>query len=92
MQASGSRRLLIFATASALFVLSQFYRATIAVITPELTADLGLNAREMSLMSAGLFYAATATEPSGPLRSSLSGGKRSGLKDALTGIVMLFHI
>ena len=35
MPSSHSRRLLIFTTASALFVLSQFYRAAIAVITPD---------------------------------------------------------
>ena len=62
MQSSHSHRLLIFTTASALFVLSQFYRAAIAVITPELTADLGINTREMSLISAAFFYAFALTQ------------------------------
>ena len=62
MQSSHFHRLLIFTTASALFVLSQFYRAAIAVITPELTADLGINTREMSLISAAFFYAFALTQ------------------------------
>ncbi len=52
-----SRRWIIFFVSSALFVLSQFYRATIAVITPQLISDLSLNTREVSLMSAAFFYA-----------------------------------
>ena len=40
-----------------LFVLSQFYRASIAVITPNLVADLVLDARGLSLVSASFFYA-----------------------------------
>ena len=52
-----SQRWVIFLVASMLFVLSQFYRATIDVITPQLIADLSLNTREVSLMSAAFFYA-----------------------------------
>jgi len=40
-----------------LFVLSQFYRASIAVITPDLISDLGLDTRGLSLVSASFFYA-----------------------------------
>jgi sugar phosphate permease len=40
-----------------LFVLSQFYRASIAVITPDLIADLGLDTRGLSIISASFFYA-----------------------------------
>jgi len=51
------RRWMIFIIASLLFLLSQFYRASIAVITPELIADTGINTRELSLISAAFFYA-----------------------------------
>lgn len=57
MRFSFPRRWIIFFVSSALFVLSQFYRAAIAVITPQLIADLSLNTREISLMSASFFYA-----------------------------------
>ena len=52
-----SRRWIIFLLTSSLFVLSQFYRASIAVITPDLTRDLSLDAGELSIMSAAFFYA-----------------------------------
>lgn len=39
-----------------LFILSQFYRASIAVITPDLILDLGLDTRGLSLISASFFY------------------------------------
>jgi len=52
-----SRRWSIFLLTSSLFVLSQFYRASIAVITPDLTRDLSLDAGELSMMSAAFFYA-----------------------------------
>ncbi|MEJ2097448.1 MAG: MFS transporter [Deltaproteobacteria bacterium] len=52
----------IFLFASLLFVLSQFYRATIAVITPQLIDDLALSTRQVSLMSAAFFYAFAAMQ------------------------------
>jgi len=52
-----SRRWIVFTIASLLFLLSQFYRASIAVITPELIADTGINTSELSLISAAFFYA-----------------------------------
>ena len=52
-----SRRWAIFFMACLLFVLSQFYRASIAVITPDLIADLGLDVNGLSLISASFFYA-----------------------------------
>lgn len=51
-----SRRWIIFFAACMLFVLSQFYRASIAVITPDLIRDLGLDTRGLSLVSAAFFY------------------------------------
>jgi MFS family permease len=47
---------MIFFTACLLFVLSQFYRASIAVIAPDLISDLGLDTRGLSLISASFFY------------------------------------
>ena len=47
---------IIFATACFLFTLSQFYKTSIAVITPQLMADLALDAKGLSLMSAVFFY------------------------------------
>ena len=52
-----SRRWAIFFMACLLFVLSQFYRASIAVITPNLISDLGLDISGLSLISASFFYA-----------------------------------
>jgi MFS family permease len=40
-----------------LFILSQFYRASIAVIAPNLMSDLGLDTGGLSLVSASFFYA-----------------------------------
>ena len=57
-----SRRWAIFVVTSLLFVLSQFYRASIAVITPNLMADLSLNTKGLSLMSAAFFYAFALTQ------------------------------
>jgi MFS family permease len=48
---------MIFIISSLLFLLSQFYRASIAVITPQLISDTGLNTKELSLISAAFFYA-----------------------------------
>lgn len=51
------RRWLIFFLAVLFFILSQFYRASIAVIAPNLIADLNLDTRALSLVSASFFYA-----------------------------------
>lgn len=52
-----SRRWVIFFITCLLFVLSQFYRASVAVISPNLIADLNLDTRGLSLLSAAFFYA-----------------------------------
>jgi sugar phosphate permease len=49
-------RLTVFIMACLLFILSQFYRASIAVITPDLISELGLDTRGLSLISASFFY------------------------------------
>ena len=57
-----SRRWIIFFTATLLFVLSQFYRASVAVITPDLIRELGVDTRGLSLISASFFYAFALTQ------------------------------
>ncbi|MGD8366072.1 MAG: MFS transporter [Desulfobacterales bacterium] len=57
-----SRRWIIFFLAAFLFVLSQFYRASVAVISPALMAELGFDARGLSLVSAAFFYAFAAMQ------------------------------
>jgi len=55
MHFSISRRWLIFVVACMSFVLSQFYRSSIAVISPNLITDLNLDANGLSLISASFF-------------------------------------
>ena len=45
-----------------LFVLSQFYRSSIAVITPDLIRDLSVSPSGLSLISAAFFYAFALTQ------------------------------
>lgn len=51
------RRWLIFFLAGTLFLLSQFFRSSVAVIAPDLMADPGLDAQGLSSVSAAFFYA-----------------------------------
>lgn len=51
------RRWILFIITSSLFLISQFYRASNAVIAPLLMRDLSLDAEELGLMSASFFYA-----------------------------------
>ena len=57
-----SRRWLIFALAASLFLLSQFYRVSNAVIAPMLIADLSLDTEAIGLISASFFYAFAFTQ------------------------------
>jgi sugar phosphate permease len=57
-----TRRWAIFLVASIMFVLSQFYRASIAVITPDLIRDLAIDTRGLSLISAAFFYGYAFTQ------------------------------
>jgi sugar phosphate permease len=57
-----SRRWLIFAIASSLFFLSQFYRVSNAVIAPLLIQDLSLDTKAIGLLSASFFYAFAITQ------------------------------
>ena len=51
------RRWAVLALAVALFVCSQFYRVTNAVVAPELQADLRLSSEALGAVSAAFFYA-----------------------------------
>lgn len=51
------KRWLIFIIACQLFVLSQFYRASVAVIAPDLIDTFALDTPQISLISAAFFYA-----------------------------------
>ncbi len=53
------RRLLIFLLFTSAYFLSYFYRSANAVITPDLMAEMGLNAAQLGLMTS-LFFAAFA--------------------------------
>jgi MFS family permease len=57
MKLSIPRYWVIFAATCTLFLLSQFYKTCLAVITPLLMADLSIDAKGISFMSAAFFYA-----------------------------------
>ena len=59
---ANSRRWLIFAIATSLFFLSQFYRVSNAVIAPHLIHDLSLDTKSIGLISASFFYAFAVTQ------------------------------
>lgn len=56
------RAWVIFAVASLGFVLSQFYRVSATVISPDLMRDLGLSVEELGSLSAAFFYAFAASQ------------------------------
>jgi MFS family permease len=51
-----TNRWAVFALTSVFFLLSQFYRASTAVISSDLIQDLNLNASDLSLLSSAFFY------------------------------------
>ncbi|MCG6877684.1 MAG: MFS transporter [Deltaproteobacteria bacterium] len=57
-----SRRWAIFLITSANFFLSQFYRATNAVIADQLLSDLSLDTKGLGTVSAAFFYAFSITQ------------------------------
>jgi sugar phosphate permease len=62
-----STRWAIFAVLSSMFMLSQFYRASNAVIAPVLVRDLALNAESLGLLGGAFFYAFAVIQlPMGP--------------------------
>jgi len=62
MDVTISRRWVIFFITCLLFVLSQFYRSSVAVISPNLIDDLALDTKALSLISAAFFYAFAAMQ------------------------------
>ena len=62
MQSTLVKSWIIFTAACSLFTLSQFFKTCIAVITPQLVADLSLDPEGLSLMSALFFYAFALTQ------------------------------
>ena len=62
------RLLLVFSILSALFLLSQFYRVSNAVIAPNLIQDLGLNAETLGILGGAFFYSFALLQiPMGPM-------------------------
>jgi len=51
------RRWMIYLISCCLFAFSQFYRSSIAVISPNLAADLSLDTKDLGVVSAAFFYA-----------------------------------
>jgi len=56
-EAMMDKRILMLVPLSFLFILSQFYRTTSAVIASELMRDLSLTAEDLGLLSSAFFYA-----------------------------------
>ncbi|MCB2226792.1 MAG: MFS transporter [Desulfarculaceae bacterium] len=57
-----SRRWLVFVLSSCLFLCSQFYRVSGAIIAPQLQADLGLDAEQLGFLGAAFFYSFAAAQ------------------------------
>lgn len=79
-----SRRWPIFLITSSNFFLSQFYRASNAVIAPELMGDLCLDTEGLGLLSASFFYAFALTQI--PLSIFLD---RMGPRRLMTGLSLV---
>jgi len=56
------RRWIIYLISCLLFTFSQFYRSSIAVISPNLVEDLNLDTEDLGLISAAFFYAFAAMQ------------------------------
>ncbi|MCJ7685658.1 MAG: MFS transporter, partial [Desulfobacteraceae bacterium] len=79
-----SRRWFIFLITSANFFLSQFYRASNAVIANDLLVDLALDTRGLGTISAAFFYAFALTQI--PIGIFLD---RIGPRKMMTGLSLL---
>ncbi|MEW5908623.1 MAG: MFS transporter [Thermodesulfobacteriota bacterium] len=55
-------RHIIFSVCALLFLMSQFYRVSVGIISPRLMEDLGIDPEGLSLMSAVFFYAFALTQ------------------------------
>lgn len=69
-----SRRWKIFAALAGMLVLSMFFRVSMAVVSSELTNDLGLGAAELGVVSGVFFYVFACSQiPLGPLIDRFGG-------------------
>ncbi len=57
-----NRRWIIYLISCLLFTFSQFYRSSIAVISPNLVEELNLDTQDLGLISAAFFYAFAAMQ------------------------------
>lgn len=80
----GSWRWFVFVIATSNFFLSQFYRASNAVMAPQLIRDLALTTEDLGLLSASFFYAFALTQI--PLSLFLD---RIGPRKLMTGLSIL---
>ncbi len=62
MDLTTRRPWVVFIITCQLFVLSQFYRSSVAVISPWLIEELSLRASQLGAMSAAFFYSFSATQ------------------------------
>jgi MFS family permease len=68
MMTSSLRLFLIFSILSLLYILSQFYRVSNAVIAPNLIQDLRLNAETLGILGGAYFYSFALLQiPMGPM-------------------------
>jgi sugar phosphate permease len=82
-----SRRWAVFALASANFFLSQFYRASNAVISEQLLQDLFLDTKGLGLLSASFFYAFALTQIPISILLDRAGARRMMSALSLVGIM-----
>jgi len=62
------KQLLIFLILSLLYIFSQFFRVSNAVIAPNLIQDLGLNAETLGILGGAYFYSFALLQiPMGPM-------------------------
>jgi len=67
-----NRKWLIFAVCSSLFLMSLFYRASSAIIAPQLMKDLKLTHEDLGLLGAAFFYTFALVQfPLGPVLDRL---------------------
>ncbi len=78
------RRWAIFTITSSTFFISQFYRASNAVIAPQLLQDLHLDTKGLGLISAAFFYAFAITQI--PLSMFLD---KVGARRTMTGLSLV---
>jgi MFS family permease len=70
--------------AAVMFAMSQFYRSSVAVISPDLMQEMGLNALDLSRISAAFFYAFALMQiPVGIFLDSV------GAKTAMVGLTLV---